>query len=795
MYNLKLALLLIITAVSTNYSSAQLSGYYTIGGESADYSTLDIAIDDLTNLGIEGPVIFGLNPGTYPGFTLTTISGTAPDSYFTLESATNDSTDVIIEGNISISLTSFVKIRDITVSTNNVRAFTISKTRFLYIESCIILSDYDEGSSDAPVYITHFFNGETYVSKVTFQSCRIESPSPNMYVRGQKGSTYCIESEFTALDGICINAFHNNKFSITNSVINGGADIDVNGYSYIKGSQINGYVKIGSYDSLVNNIIISNDVIRITSRYFEKNYFEGLEFRDSSNGNNGGSTFVNNYFNCSFKISRASFPKIIRNTFLNGVSLGFNYALLFEGNIIHGQFNYGTVTTTYWNYRIYNNVFSNGLVIGRGHNSIISYNTFIDGASLWIEYPSIKVYDNNFCTELTGSVSDNVNHNNYYPFTYCQFDTASTHYDPMYSESQPGIATNILLQGKGLYQAPEFDYLGIERKNPAAIGANEIFICSDSSNNEITIPCGEEVYLNMCNLPETGDFWWEPSDCVEHPDSAYTMVSACEDNMTLYLYNSEFGLIDSVIIHIEEFSVEIAEMPVFYCDYPRRITASYHPNASYHWTPEYGLSDPYSRTPILNVDNTDYLEYIIECEIEGCGISYDTLFIDFDSIPYPQLYYPEQIHDTVFFNCDSRCADEYLWDFGDGSTSTDKETFHIYQENGTYTITLTVFNEYGSRSGSLDYNYYWLNESDEDVISQNIQIFPNPANSILTVKGLSLEKNTDVKIYDMSGNLAYISQVTNEEMAIDTHDFKQGMHFVYIVSGNLSIIKKVLIVH
>ena len=127
--------------------------------------------------------------------------------------------------------------------------------------------------------------------------------------------------------------------------------------------------------------------------------------------------------------------------------------------------------------------------------------------------------------------------------------------------------------------------------------------------------------------------------------------------------------------------------------------------------------------------------------------------------------------------------------------TAEKEPFHIYQENGTYTITLTVFNEYGSRSGSFDYHYYWLNEREEDIINQNIQIFPNPANSILTVKGLSLEQNTDVKIFDMSGNLAYTSQVINEEMTIDTHDFKQGMHLVYIVSGNLSIIKKVLIVH
>ena len=797
MYNLKLALLLIITAISVNYSSAQLSGYYTIGGDTADYTTLAIAIDDLTDLGIEGPVTFGLNPGTYPGVSITTITGTAPDSYFILESVTHDSTDVIIQGTISLNQTSFVKIKHLSVITGNTRTFNIFKSRFLYIENCIIESDYDDGGDDdAAVYITHYFNNETYFSSVTFQFCSFDSPAPNLVSRGQKGTTSCFDSEFTTDDGdYCIYARNNHKFKINNVILNGGFKIEVHAYSYIKNSQITGQVYSGKFDSIVNTTIISDDVIRLTSDYFENCHFEGIQFTDSNMGTNGSSTFINNYFDCPFRVGRATFPKVIRNTFLDGVRFSFNDALLFEENTVYGQFSYGEVTTSNWNYRIYNNVFSNGLVLADGYHSVFSYNSFIDGATLWIGVHSIEVYDNNFCCDLEGFPGELIAHNNFYPLTYCQFDTAATNYDPVYSESHIGIATNPLLQGKGLYQAPEFDYLGAERKNPPAIGANEVFMCSDSLNNEITVPCGEEVYLNICSLPETGDFWWEPSECVEYPDSAYTMVNACEDNMTLYLYHSEFGLIDSVIIHTEDFSVEIAEMPVFYCDYPRRITASYHPKATYHWTPEYGLSDPYSRTPILNVDNTDYLEYIIECEIEGCGISYDSLFIDFDSIPYPQLYYPEQIHDTVFFNCVSRCTDEYLWDFGDGSTSTDKEAFHIYQENGTYTITLTVFNEYGSRSGSLDYQYYWLKENHEKIVSQNIQVFPNPADNMLTIKGLNLKQSTMIHIFDISGDLDYTSPVLNDEMLINTQKFKQGMHFVHIRSQEINIIMKILIVH
>jgi hypothetical protein len=39
---------------------------------------------------------------------------------------------------------------------------------------------------------------------------------------------------------------------------------------------------------------------------------------------------------------------------------------------------------------------------------------------------------------------------------------------------------------------------------------------------------------------------------------------------------------------------------------------------------------------------------------------------------------------------------EWLWNFGDGDTSTDRNPIHPYNSHGTFTVTLTVTNEYGS---------------------------------------------------------------------------------------------------
>lgn len=42
-------------------------------------------------------------------------------------------------------------------------------------------------------------------------------------------------------------------------------------------------------------------------------------------------------------------------------------------------------------------------------------------------------------------------------------------------------------------------------------------------------------------------------------------------------------------------------------------------------------------------------------------------------------------------------ATYYLWDFGDGTTSPDKNPIHVYEKSGTYNVCLTATNEYGCR--------------------------------------------------------------------------------------------------
>ena len=52
-------------------------------------------------------------------------------------------------------------------------------------------------------------------------------------------------------------------------------------------------------------------------------------------------------------------------------------------------------------------------------------------------------------------------------------------------------------------------------------------------------------------------------------------------------------------------------------------------------------------------------------------------------------------HVEVSFLNNSVDADTFLWDFGDGNSSTDKNPKHLYTEPGEYTVSLIAYNEYG----------------------------------------------------------------------------------------------------
>ncbi len=89
-----------------------------------------------------------------------------------------------------------------------------------------------------------------------------------------------------------------------------------------------------------------------------------------------------------------------------------------------------------------------------------------------------------------------------------------------------------------------------------------------------------------------------------------------------------------------------------------------------------------------------YSDYIISTEgfemTWVCNIIEEPPVVDFSADR--SISCDGQVH---FFDESSNFSNSWLWDFGDGTTSTEENPLHFYAEEGTYDVTLEACNDYG----------------------------------------------------------------------------------------------------
>jgi len=94
-------------------------------------------------------------------------------------------------------------------------------------------------------------------------------------------------------------------------------------------------------------------------------------------------------------------------------------------------------------------------------------------------------------------------------------------------------------------------------------------------------------------------------------------------------------------------------------------------------------------------------KYIVKLTAKGPGGSYTVIndsIIDAASSPIANFAIKPKVielNQSTFFSNSSKYAATYWWDFGDGTTSTEKMVFHTYKNAGLYDVTLVAINSTG----------------------------------------------------------------------------------------------------
>ncbi len=137
----------------------------------------------------------------------------------------------------------------------------------------------------------------------------------------------------------------------------------------------------------------------------------------------------------------------------------------------------------------------------------------------------------------------------------------------------------------------------------------------------------------------------------------------------------------------------------------------------------------------------------------------------------------------VSFTNASANATDYLWDFGDGATSTDANPQHQYADSGSYQVQL--FATDGCDSAQITQTITFAPVGIDDFSNFTLQMFPNPASNYIQIKGIG-SSSTALNIYSYNGQ-KIVSQAYPQSGLVDVATLPAGIYMVEMVGLDGSV--------
>jgi parallel beta-helix repeat protein len=207
--------------------------------------------------------------------------------------------------------------------------------------------------------------------------------------------------------------------------------------------------------------------------------------------------------------------------------------------------------------------------------------------------------------------------------------------------------------------------------------------------------------------------------------------------------------------------------------------------ASYLWTPG-GATTP---TLTVTTAGTYYLQLT-----DYCGNVYNDSIVVTEDLPVAS-FTTTSGGSIYIFNNTSTNATSYMWDFGDGNTSTDVSPSHVYAGvDSTYTVQLIATNACGSDTINVVVTTV---DVPENLEARGLNIYPNPVNENLTLDfGLLIGEDININIFDIQGRVLISDQINGESGAfqkvISVNSLTDGIYFVRIATNDEIITKKIV---
>lgn len=183
-----------------------------------------------------------------------------------------------------------------------------------------------------------------------------------------------------------------------------------------------------------------------------------------------------------------------------------------------------------------------------------------------------------------------------------------------------------------------------------------------------------------------------------------------------------------------------------------------------------------------------------EFPTEGPNVFWDTIQAKITDFFFHQLkpkveidYYMNNLELT--FHNESAEAIYTFWNFGDGTSSTDKTTIHNYTASGNYLVNLTTCNQNMACDTLSVKIAAGIIDNLVQTKSSEISVYPNPVYQQLNIKGIDEPYN--LTIYDLTGRIRIIKHDISNS-TIDLGELQNGIYYVTLSNKNLSVTRKIV---
>ncbi|MFT6783414.1 MAG: hypothetical protein ACJA1A_003354, partial [Saprospiraceae bacterium] len=380
----------------------------------------------------------------------------------------------------------------------------------------------------------------------------------------------------------------------------------------------------------------------------------------------------------------------------------------------------------------------------------------------------IIIGDEGICLNQTTSVLGT-------SITFSSYQWSTEETTSMVTVSQGGIYSVIVTDENGCTSSDEIEITENPIPQPEING--DLMFCYNGSS---------ELSANM----EFSSYLWNSSENTQS-------IIATETGTYALTVTNEFSCTSETTISIEERDeiIPIILGDDFYCAGGSTLLEVEDSYESYLWSDnstkqnlEVSEKNTYTLTVTDDFGCSGHSSIIIN-QIEGTTFTSNILV---NSIAC--------VGDTVyFFDISDNEAEvtSYLWEFGDESSSDERDPYHIYTEQGTFDVYVTAFdNECGNTSQTKQIEIFDCRQSaneNSNIVSFNV--FPNPTSYLFNIDVLLFtEMDVKIELFDIRSILLETRTRKTNHVIESFENWNAGIYYLKVTTSGYSQIKKVLVV-